>query len=170
VSWRWVVDEGVAPAADALERLHEARALMPGVVLVASRVVLPDGSLDPASAPLPRILDKADAIEAARVGLLAVRAVRPGSMLVDVGRPAGRALAEAHGPAAILAASAALLAGDRGVLAPLSVAERRAPAQPESVADRLRLLRAAHWTREERLMQLFALAGGAPHRANRAGR
>jgi len=43
------------------------------------------------------------------------------------------------------------------VLAPLAVATRRAPAPRERIADRVRLLRAPHWSREERLMQLFTL-------------
>jgi hypothetical protein len=157
VSWRLVVAPGVAPEADALARLQAARALVPDAVLVCGRVVLPDGSLDPAAEPVPRILDKAEAIESARLGLLAVRAVRPGLLLVRTDLPAGAALAGAGSPAAALAASAALLRDDRGVLAPLAVGQRAAPGPVESTREHLRILRSPAWTREERLLQLFAL-------------
>ena len=165
MSWRLVVDEGVEPARDALEQLQRARTVVPAAVLLAAKVVLPDGSLDPASEPLPRILDKEQAIASARLGLLAVRAVRPGALLV---RADAHAVLAARGPAAVLAASAAMLADGQGHLVPDAVAVRTAPATPESLRARLSLLRATHWTREERLMQLFTLAGGAGRRAGRA--
>jgi predicted component of type VI protein secretion system len=144
MTWRFVVDEGVEPAPDCLERLQAARARVPDAVLVAARVVLPDGSLDPASEPMPRILDKQEAVDAARERLLAIRAARPGAMLV-------RGDGEAD-----LAGTAALLAGARGVLAPEAVAVRTAPKAREPLRARLRLLREPHWTREERLLGLFA--------------
>lgn len=144
--WRFVVGEGVEPAPDCLERLQAARALVPGAVLVAAKVVLPDGTLDPASEPMPRILDKDEAIEAARLRLLAIRAARPGALLV-------RGEVEPD-----LFTTAALLAGEaRGYLAPEAVAVRTTPKPREPLRDRLRLLRQPHWTREERLLQLFAL-------------
>ena len=154
MSWSFVVAPGVSPAPDALAALQEARALVPDAVVIGARVVLPDGSLDPGSEPVPRILDKGEAIEAARLGLLAVRAVRPGAMLVRTDTPAGAAFAAAPS----LWASVALLAAGRGVLAPLAVAVRPSPAPRESLRASLRLLRSPAWTREERLMQLFALA------------
>ena len=143
--WRFVVDEGVEPAPDCLERLQAARALVPDAVLIAAKVVLPDGSLDPGSEPVPRILDKEEAVEAARLRLLALRAARPGAMLLRDGAKPG------------LASTAALLAGGRGYLAPEAVAVRRSPKAREPLRERVALLRAAHWTREERLLQLFAL-------------
>ena len=147
-AWRFVVADGVEPEPGCLEALQAARARVPDAVLVAARVVLPDGTLDPASEPMPRILDKEEAIAAARHRLLAIRAARPGALLVrgDAG--------------ADLASTAALLAAGRGYLAPEAVAVRRRPAPRERLADRLRLLRAAHWSREERLMQLFTLVAG----------
>lgn len=147
-SWRFVVADGVEPAPDCLERLQAARVLVPDAVLVAARVVLPDGSLDPGSEPMPRILDKEEAIEAARLRLLAIRAARPGAMLVRGDVQPG------------LFTTAALLAGARGVLAPDAVATRAVPRPREGIRERLRLLRAPHWTREERLMQVFALVNG----------
>jgi hypothetical protein len=116
---------------------------------------------------MPRILDKEQAIASARLGLLAVRAVRPGAILV---RGDAHAVLAARGPAAVLAATSALLAGGRGHLVPAAVAVRTAPAPQEPLFARLALLRASHWTREERLMQLFTLAGGARRRAARAPR
>lgn len=82
---------------------------------------------------MPRILDKEQAIASARLGLLAVRAVRPGALLV---RADAHARLAARGPVAV----------------------RRAAARPEPLRARLVLLGAVHWTREERLMQLFTLA------------
>lgn len=155
MSWRLVVDPGVEPAGDVRERLEEARSAAPGAVVLAAKVLLPGGELDLASAPMPRILDKEAAIAAARLGLLAVRAVRPGALLVPPGSP----LAGAP-PRAVLAVSAALLATGEGHLVPQAVATRVAGGAPEPLRARVSLLRAAHWTREERLLQLFALAGG----------
>jgi hypothetical protein len=143
--WRFVVDPGVEPAPDCLERLQAARALVPDAVLIAAKVVLPDGSLDPGSEPVPRILDKQEAVEAARLRLLALRAARPGAMLLRGDARDG------------LLATAALLAGGRGYLAPEAVAVRAAPKPREPLRERLRLLRQPHWTREERLLQLFGL-------------
>ena len=144
MTWRFVVDEGVAPAPDCLERLQAARALVPSAVLIAARVVLPDGSLDPGSQPMPRILDKQEAVDAARLRLLAIRAVPPGAVLV-------RGDVEPD-----LFTTAALLADGRGYLAPEAVAVRSTPRRSPSLRERLRLLREPCWTREERLMQVFA--------------
>lgn len=147
--WRFVVDEGVEPAPDCLEQLQAARVLVPGAVLLCARVVLPDGSLDPGSEPMPRILDKQEAVDAAALRLLAIRAARPGALLV-------------RGPIEPdLRSTAALLAGGRGYLAPLATAVRSSPRPPESLRGRVGLLRAPHWTREERLMQIFWLLRGA---------
>jgi len=168
MGWSLVVDAGVEPAPDALEQLQRARVTVPEAVVLAAKVVLPDGSLDPGSEPLPRILDKEAAIASARLGLLAVRAVRPGTLLV---RDDARALLAARGPAAVLAASAAALADGGGHLVPAAVAVRTLPAPVEPLRARLALLRAPHWTREERLLQLFTLAqGAAGRRAGRAAR
>jgi hypothetical protein len=151
------VEPGVEPAPDALAELVAAVERAPRAVLVASRVVLPDGSLDPASAPWSRILDKPAMVDAARAGLLALRAARPGSLLVR--DELARAL-EAAPRARTLARTAAALSGEGalGVLAPRSVAVRRAPARREGLRERLALLRAPHWTRDERLWQLLLLA------------
>lgn len=155
MTWRWLVDDGVEPGPGARDELEAAAALVPDAVLVASHVVGPDGAPDPGSEPWPRILDKPAAIEAARRGLLAVRAVPAGSLLVR--GELGERLAAAP-PRAVLALTAAALATEAGVLAPRSVAVRAVPVAPPGVRSRLALLRAPFWTREERLWQLFMLA------------
>lgn len=170
MTWTWIVDEGVVPAPGALEELQTARMRMPDAVLLASRIVLSDESLDPGSEPMARILDKSEMIHAARVGLLAVRAVRPGSFLVRTDIDEGRALAQARDPSSTLAASAALLADRRGAVAPMSVATRSRPRPRESALASLALLREPSWTRDERLMHLFSLAGGGRRRGARAAR
>ncbi len=132
--WRFEVAPGVAPAPECRAALEAARDAMPAAVLLAAHV--------PGDEAWPRILDKEDAIEACRHGLVALRAVQPGALLVRSG-------------VADFAASAALLAGGRGYLVPGAEATRTGPAPP--IAP-LRLLTAPHWTREERLWQLFRLA------------
>lgn len=143
--WRWVVAPGVTPEPGARAAAEAARDLVPGVVVVAARVVLPGGVLDPGSAPWPDILDKEHAIATARAGLLAIRAAPPGALLVRDGvEPTLRGTAEA-------------LTDGRGVLAPQSVARRAKATRPPSARERVRLARAPFWTREERLWQAFLL-------------
>ncbi len=133
--WRYVVAHGVSPAADALAALEEARAAMPEAVLLAA-VVAGDEAW-------PRILDKEDAIEACRHGLVALRAVQPGALLVR-GEPP-RSFTQA----------ARLLTEGRGYLVPSARATRATPAPRVRAA---RLVTEPFWTREERLWQLFRLA------------
>lgn len=138
LTWRFAVAPGVEPAPGCREALEAARDALPGAVLFAA-VVEGDEAW-------PRILDKEDAIEACRHGLVALRAVQPGALLVPDGEP--RSFSDA----------AALLAGGRGYLVPTARAERRG-APPR--VPRLRLLAAQHFTREERLWQLFRLLSRA---------
>ena len=131
--WRFVVAPGVEPRPGCREALEAARDQMPAADLLAA--VVPG---DPA---WPRILDKEDAIEACRHGLVALRAVEPGAVLTTL-------------DVRDFAAAAALLASRRGYLVPGAEAVRRGAA-PRVRA--LRVLRAGHFTREERLWQLFRL-------------
>ena len=135
--WRVVVRPGVEPDAEALAALEAARARMPAAVLLAAVV--------PGDEAWPRILDKEDAIEACRHGLVALRAVQPGALLVR----------EDAEPPRSFAAAARLLAEGRGYLVPAARAARSGPAP--GIAP-LRLLTAPGWTREERMWQLFRLA------------
>lgn len=132
--WRFVVAPGVEPAAGCRAALEAARDALPGAALLAAHV--------PGDEAWPRVLDKEDAIEACRHGLVALRAVEPAAVLTRAEVPD-------------FAASAALLATERGYLVPAATATRHGhrPRVP-----RWRLLTARHWTREERLWQLFRLA------------
>ena len=135
MTWRLVVAPGVEPEPSALAALEAAAASLPEATLFAA-VVEGDEAW-------PRILDKEDAIEACRHGLVALRAVQPGALLVRGDAP--RSFAEC----------ARLLTDGRGYLVPAARASRSGGAP--RVAP-LRLLFAPFWTREERLWQLFRLA------------
>ena len=134
--WRFAVAPGVAPAEGCLAALEAAAREMPAAALLAAHV--------PGDEAWPRILDKEDAIEACRHGLVALRAVQPGALLVR----------EDVEPPRSFAGAARVLADGRGYLVPAARATRtgRAP----RIAP-LRLLTAPGWTREERMWQLFRL-------------
>jgi hypothetical protein len=136
VSWRYVVAPGVEPDPSARAALEAARDAVPGAVLLVAHV--------PGDEAWPRILDKEEAIEACRHGLVALRAVQPGVMLVRGEPPRS------------FAAVARLLTAERGFLVPEARAGRVSPGP--AIAP-VRLLAAPFWTREERLWQLYRLAG-----------
>ena len=135
-AWEFVVAPGVAPEEGCREALEAAAAAMPDATLLAAVV--------PGDEAWPRILDKEDAIEACRHGLVALRAVEPGALLVRDAAPSS------------FADAARLLASRRGYLVPGARASRsgRAPRVP-----RWRLLLAPFWSRDERLWLLFLNAG-----------
>lgn len=138
--WTWIVARGVRPAPDALEELLAARDVLAGGVLYASAVA--------GDEPWPRILDKAAAIEAAAHGLVALRAVVPGSLLVR------SALVPASGRVTFTW-TARVLAERPGYLAPRSRADRTGPAPRVG----LRPVLGRGWSRDERLWQLMRAAG-----------
>ena len=131
---RYAVAPGVEPAEGCRAALEAAAAELPEAVLLAAVV--------PGDEAWPRILDKEDAIEACRHGLVALRAVQPGVLLVRGDPP--RSFGDA----------ARLLTEGRGYLVPAARGARtgRAPQVRPG-----RLLAAPFWTREERLWQLFRL-------------
>ena len=137
--WSWLVARGVEPGRDALAALLAARETLSGGVLYASAVEGDEA--------WPRILDKPAAIDAAAHGLVALRAVVPGALLVrsDLAPP---------GPLTF-AWSAHVLAERAGYLVPASRAHRAGP----SPRVGLRPLLAAGWSREERLWLLMRAAG-----------
>jgi hypothetical protein len=135
MSWRYVVAPGVVAGDDVRAALEAARDAAPDGDLFAAVV--------PGDAAWPRILDKEVAIDAARHGLVALRAVTPGALLVRGEPPRS------------FRATAELLTDGRGFLVPAAVAHRSG--RPPGVAP-ARLLAAPFWTREERLWQLFRLA------------
>ena len=137
--WSWLVARGVEPAPDALEELLAGRDALAGGALYASAV---DGD-----EAWPRILDKAAAIDAAGHGLVALRAVVPGSVLV-------RSDLVPAGPLTF-AWTAHVLAGRPGYLVPRSRARRTGA--PPRVG--LRPLLAGGWSRDERLWLLMRAAG-----------
>jgi hypothetical protein len=130
---RLVRAPGVSGSADAL---YEAASLVPDAAVVAAIV--------PGDLAWPRTIDKEEAIHAAELGLVALRAVVPGLFLLREGLEPPRSFSE----------MAALLTSERGYLVPEAVATRSGPAPR---VPRARLLFAPFWTREERLWQLFRL-------------
>ena len=136
MTWRFLLAPGVEPAPGCREALEAARDALPGGAVFAAVV--------PGDEAWPRILDKEDAIEACRHGLVALRAVQPGALL----------LRDDLEPPRSFAATGRLLTGERGYLVPAARAERAG--RPPRFAP-LRLLAAPWWTREERLWQLFRL-------------
>jgi hypothetical protein len=130
---RFVVAPGVEPDEHVRSALEAAHSAFRHAVLFAAVV--------PGDEAWPRVLDKEEAIEACRHGLVALRAVQPGALLTSLDLPDFAATAEA-------------LASGRGYLVPSARATRRGPAPK---VPRVRLLAAGHFTREERLWQLFRL-------------
>lgn len=160
-SWFWLVQAGTVPAPDALERLLNATEQDAGLgppVLLASKVVGPDGHLSPDSAPVQRATDMVVMIHGARRRLMALRSARYGSLLVRrrvvaaAGPPRRRRLADEGD----VEWTARLLRSELGYLVPESVAVRRAAARPESEAsgglrDRAAMIAGHAFTRDERL-------------------
>lgn len=137
--WSWLVARGVDPAPDALAELLAARDVLAGGALYASAVEGDEA--------WPRILDKPAAIDAAAHGLVALRAVVPGALLVRTELVPPRAITVAW--------TARVLATRPGYLVPRSRARRPGP----SPRVGLRPLLAAGWSREERLWLLMRAAG-----------
>ena len=137
--WSLLVARGVEHGPGALDALLAARETLSGGVLYASAV---DGD-----GAWPRILDKPAAIDAAAHGLVALRAIVPGALLVrsDLVPP---------GPLTF-AWTARVLADRPGYLVPASRARRTGP----SPRVGLRPLLASGWSREERLWLLMRAAG-----------
>ena len=133
--WSYVVAPGVTAGAEVRAALERARDAAPAGDLFAAVV--------PGDIAFARILDKDLAIDAARAGLVALRAVTPGALLVR------------GAPPRTFRATAELLTDGRGYLVPGAIARREGRPPPIAPA---RLLAAPFWTREERLWQLFRLA------------
>jgi hypothetical protein len=108
-NWRLVVAPGVEPEPGCLEALEAARDAVPHALLLAAVV--------PGDEAWPRVLDKEDAIEACRHGLVALRAVEPGCLLARTDVPS-------------FVASAVLLGPGHGYLVPGARARRTGPPPP----------------------------------------
>ena len=165
-AWLWLVDARVNVAPDALaELLAPLREPWPlgDPVLISSKVVTPDGRLDDAAPPWPRLLAREQAMAGAERHLAALRAARYGSLLVH-----SRAV-ERHGvPRPDFAGAgddlewtARVLRDEPGFLAPRSVAVRTADGRPDAAAfvcNRVRILRGDGWRGQEKAWFAFLFA------------
>jgi GT2 family glycosyltransferase len=162
--------DGVAPAATALEELLSplgALGALGDPPLLSGKVVGPDGRLDGALAPWPRLLARELAITGAEHRLAALRAARYGSLLVH------RRAVEEHGPPRADFAGAGddlewtgrILRDHPGYLVPRSVAVRSGgSATPDVTAftrNRVRILRGDGWQGQEKAWFAFLLAQDA---------
>jgi hypothetical protein len=174
--WLWLLDGSAVPEPGALEALLGALegldAPLPEPVLLASKVVGPDGSPHPAGVPVPAVSGDL-AVAAVRRRLLAIRAARPGSLLVH--RGGVERCGPPPGGGDDLVWSARVLRKRFGALVPGSVAVRAAPGEPGGVSARgwLQLLLGDALTPREKPWFTFRLAedawaearGGAGRRA-----
>lgn len=147
--WVWLLDGSVVPEPAALETLLGASGQwdeLPVPGLLASKVVLPDGSLDKASLPVAQIRDPDVTVSSFERHLLSIRVARRGSLLVH--RWALEAM-DSQWPkltpfADDLEWSARLLKDRLGLLVPGSVAVRSQGGQAalpgRELARRIRLL------------------------------
>ncbi|MGI8749102.1 MAG: hypothetical protein ACR2J6_00865 [Thermoleophilaceae bacterium] len=149
--WVWLLDSGAVPEPTALERLEEATVApesMPSPALLASKVLGPDGSLDPLSLPVAQVRDPDFAVAAFEHRLLSLRVARRGSMLVHRD---GVNMVASRWPTLSpfdhdLEWTARLLKQKPGLLVPASVVVRRPGSQTRArrargeTASRLRLL------------------------------
>lgn len=122
-AWVWLLDAGVVPEPPALAQLLGAAARTePAPVLVASKVLAPDGTLDPASTPVPEVHSGDRVLAALEQHTVPLRVARRGSLLVqhDAVRSSG-ALGSFDRD---LEWTARLLSRQPGVLEPASVAVR----------------------------------------------
>jgi hypothetical protein len=150
--WFWLLDSSVTPEPAALESLLGALErvdLLPAPLLLASKVVTPEGSLDPFSLPVPQVFDPDVVVAVFDERLLPVRLARRGSLLVN-----RRALEKLGLPRVgsiffgeDLVWSARVLKDKPGLFVPASVAVRRpmsdraaAKRRRTSVAETVRLL------------------------------
>jgi hypothetical protein len=122
-AWVWLLDAGVVPDPAALEQLVSAtRGAEPAPVLVASKVLAPDGALDPASTPVPEVHRRDYVLGALEHGTVPLRLARRGSLLVR--HDALRASGGLDSFDRDLEWTVRLLSRQPGILAPASVAVR----------------------------------------------
>jgi len=156
--WTWVLDGVAVPRPDALERFEQALRSWPGppLDLLAGKVVLRDGTLDPHSAPWPRLTNKDVAVDACERHMVSIRTARHGSLLVR-----DDAAGNQSGLANDIAWTAGILREGAGLLVPSSLAVRDAPARPPGVRARARALRGPAFAGEEKLWVGFLVGQDA---------
>jgi hypothetical protein len=122
-AWVWLLDAGVVPEPAALEQLVSAtRRAEPAPVLVASKVLAPDGTLDPASTPVPEVHRRDHVLAALEQHAVPLRLARRGSLLVSHDALRGSGALDSFGRDREW--TVRLLSRQPGVLAPASVAVR----------------------------------------------
>lgn len=168
-AWLWLLEEDVVPAPGALEQLlmpAAGQGELPAPVLMASKVLGPDGRLHRRSAPWPRSRGE-DVIAACRHRLVPLRLAGWGSLLVrrDAVTRHGLPREDFRSGADDLEWTGRLLAEGHGYLSPRSLATRSGlfdgPSHRE-VRDRVRMMRSSDsWARQERLWFAFRVADDA---------
>ena len=165
-TWLWLLDDGVVPAPEALERLLEPlgnAGELENPVLLSSLVVGPDGRLDAQRLPWPRLLARELAMAGAERHLAALRAACYGSLLVHrrgIERH-GVPRADFVGEGEDLEWSGRILRDEPGYLVPGSVAtrEHNTPLDLRTFTrNRVRILRGDGWRGQERAWFAFLLA------------
>jgi hypothetical protein len=123
--WLWVLEPGTRPRQDALEHLVdvlERPTPLPPPVLLASRIITPEGELDRAATPVLDVRRIPLVTDAFEHGLIPLRVARGGSLLVNT-----RALEGSKSHRYELVWIARLLRSATGVLVPASVVVRDQP-------------------------------------------
>jgi hypothetical protein len=167
--WLWLLECSTTPQPGALaELLAVGDATEPSPVLLASKVLGPDGQLHPDGLPRHEVFEKERTIEAAAHHLVHLRAAVPGSVLVLRQALSGLSpLPTRAGSRAGMLGWSARLLRDRnrdGYLVPGSVAVRHsAPQGPDwdELRQRAATLAGDAWTPSEKLWESFLLGAEA---------
>lgn len=154
-TWLWILDGTAVPTPEALDALSRSTDLgspLPPPVLLASKVIEPDGALAERRAPWYRRRATDVAMLAVTRHLLPVRAAQTGSVLVRRSAVAAQGARPALHQAAGLAWTASVLRDGAGYMVPASVVISRGggPAGDDLRAA-LQLLRGDALTGRERL-------------------
>ena len=171
--WLWLLDGVTVPRADALEAFGaalETLAGLPAPLLLASKVIDAAGAMHPDALPRHEIFEKQYTVDAIERGLVQLRAVPAGSLLIRRGtfERFGELRADLPPSWAVFEFTARALRSweDTGYLVPSSVAVRKLPPHPagrrgEGLRTRARLLAGPAWTPTERLWEGFLVAEAA---------
>ena len=171
--WVWLLDGGAVPAPDALEALLDRTGGRPEPVLLCSKVLGPEGGLDPGSLPRHVIYATDVSVSAAEARLIQLRAAGSGSVLIRRrGLPPGR-VGRSDLDMVELSAQVLRDPSQIGYLVPGSLATRRRPLEAADLGSRVRSLAGSAWTPREKLREALRLTrpvSGLATSARRAGR
>ncbi len=168
--WVWLLDGVTVPQSGALAALEAATgrlAGLPAPLVLASKVLADDGEMHPDGLPQHEIFEKQVTVDACERGLVQLRAVPSGSVLIR--RTAferfGTLRTDLPPSWSVFEFTARALQhwDDTGHLVPGSVAVRRVAARPAGRAggglrSRARMLSGSTWTTTERLWEAYQLA------------